>query len=92
MSEELTPSPQVVKASSILAGLKEDRSKLDRAIVASFSRQHPGSFDRNWIADFPHENGMYECICIHCTKHFLGHKRRMVCFKCANAPAETKHE
>jgi hypothetical protein len=93
MSEEtIQPSTAAQEASRRVAGLVEDLSKLNRSIVGGFSRQHPGALERNWSQDFSHENGMYECICIHCTKHFLGHKRRMVCFKCANAPPETKSE
>ncbi|BDD79907.1 hypothetical protein [Burkholderia phage FLC9] len=84
MSQEIGPSPEAAKASATVAGLQADRSKLDSAIVAAFNRQHPGSFARNWPEDFPHENGMYECICLHCRHHFLGYKRRMTCKSCAN--------
>lgn len=85
MSEEtnLQPSPQQLSLRARIEQMQADRGKLDSAIVAGFNRQHPGSFERNWSQDFSHENGMYENICLHCTKHFLGHKRRMVCLKCA---------
>lgn len=95
MSEETNPlqaSPASAAATARVQNLKHELSKMDSAIIAGFNRQHPGSFERNWSQDFSHENGMYENICLHCTKHFLGHKRRMVCFKCANTPAEPKSE
>jgi hypothetical protein len=91
MSEEtnlIQPSPAVAAASARVKMLQEERSKLERSIIGGFSRQHPGSHERNWSQDFSHENGMYENICIHCKLHFLGHKRRMVCFKCAPPPPE----
>lgn len=37
----------------------------------------------NWVEDFSHENGNYMNICCVCQKEFLGHKRRVVCKKCA---------
>jgi len=39
---------------------------------------------RDWQEDFSHENGNYECICVHCAKHFIGHKRRIFCKYCSN--------
>ena len=48
--------------------------------------------DRDWTEDFPHENGNYECVCIYCKKHFYGHKRRVVCKKCAEIPSNEKEE
>jgi hypothetical protein len=45
-------------------------------------------FDNNrdtsgdWPEDFPGENGQYECICVKCGRHFVGHKRRVVCKVC----------
>jgi len=38
---------------------------------------------RNWEEDFEHENGDYICKCVHCDHAFRGHKRRVVCRKCA---------
>jgi hypothetical protein len=93
MSEEtnqIEPSPAVSAASARLQQLQQDRAALDSAIVVGFNRRHPGSFARNWPEDFPHENGMYECICLHCKHHFLGYKRRMSCKSCATAPVEAK--
>lgn len=40
---------------------------------------------RPWPADFSHENGNYECICAVCKLTFVGHKRRVICRKCANS-------
>lgn len=38
---------------------------------------------RNWTEDFSHENGNYHCRCCICNNYFIGHKRRVVCKKCA---------
>ena len=37
----------------------------------------------NWGEDFSHENGDYECRCVHCGNTFYGHKRRVTCKRCA---------
>jgi hypothetical protein len=48
-----------------------------------------GPHPANWPEDFGHENGMYECACCHCGRHFLGHKRRPACRVCAGpAPSD----
>lgn len=39
----------------------------------------------NWVEDFSHENGNYMNNCISCKNEFIGHKRRVVCKKCATA-------
>lgn len=39
---------------------------------------------KDWGKDFSHENGNYECRCCSCGHSFIGHKRRVVCFECAN--------
>ena len=39
---------------------------------------------RDWVEDFPHENGNYENKCCHCGHSFIGHKRRVVCKVCDN--------
>ena len=36
----------------------------------------------DWTEDFEHENGNYSHICWQCGKHFIGHKRRVVCKRC----------
>jgi len=46
------------------------------------------SSDRDWIEDFGHENGNYQCNCIRCNKHFYGHKRRIVCKLCSHSTPE----
>lgn len=38
---------------------------------------------RDWLEDFTHENGNYECACCICKNSFVGHKRRVVCKSCA---------
>lgn len=38
--------------------------------------------EKDWPEDWPHENGMYYCRCIHCKEQFLGYKRRVVCREC----------
>ena len=40
--------------------------------------------ERDWVKDFTHENGNYNNKCIECDLWFIGHKRRIICFKCAN--------
>jgi|SRR6478609_1341506 len=39
--------------------------------------------ERNWEEDFSHENGNYINTCIECKLAFMGHKRRVICKKCA---------
>jgi formylmethanofuran dehydrogenase subunit E len=46
---------------------------------------------RDWVEDFPHENGnysYYSCKCHVCGQFFLGHKRRIGCKLCATTPTE----
>lgn len=62
----------------------------DSAIIALQSIKaalaaHPGEEDGNWLEDLAHENGDSQCRCIHCSKIFQGHKRRVVCKVCASA-------
>jgi hypothetical protein len=42
-----------------------------------------GVNSRDWCEDFTHENGNYNCKCSCCGLIFVGHKRRVVCRKCA---------
>ena len=37
---------------------------------------------RDWVEDFPLENGNYENKCIKCDHTFIGHKRRHICKDC----------
>lgn len=38
--------------------------------------------EKDWPEDFPHENGMYYCRCMHCKDSFIGYKRRVICREC----------
>jgi len=38
----------------------------------------------DWTEDFEHENGNYQNHCHKCKALFFGHKRRIVCKKCAS--------
>lgn len=60
--------------------LKEHIEQCSRHPMTAFG--HP---DRNWPADFAHENGCYICRCCDCGEEFVGHKRRVVCRACADA-------
>lgn len=40
--------------------------------------------NRDWVKDFANENGNYERFCASCNLPFIGHKRRFLCFLCAN--------
>jgi Zn finger protein HypA/HybF involved in hydrogenase expression len=42
---------------------------------------------RDWLADRQHENGNYVCQCRECSNEFRGHKRRIICYACAQAVA-----
>lgn len=42
--------------------------------------------ERRWIEDQDHENGNYSCDCIDCGRHFIGHKRRVICKVCSEVP------
>jgi hypothetical protein len=39
--------------------------------------------ERDWTEDFSHENGNYKNKCCECGLMFNGHKRRVICKKCA---------
>jgi hypothetical protein len=36
----------------------------------------------DWPEDAKYENGSYFCKCMHCSKTFIGYKRRVVCKVC----------
>lgn len=44
----------------------------------------------DWPEDFDHENGNYMCECCVCHDNFYGHKRRVICKKCATKPEEQR--
>ena len=44
--------------------------------------------EKDWPEDFPHENGMYYCRCVHCKEQFIGYKRRVVCKECSIKPTK----
>ena len=46
---------------------------------------------RDWKEDFQHDNGQYFNTCRGCRHTFIGHKRRMICKKCATTPATEQH-
>lgn len=41
--------------------------------------------ERSWTEDARHENGNYHCVCCHCGRGFIGHKRRASCKVCSAA-------
>ncbi|MBT7929779.1 hypothetical protein HN682_07690 [Candidatus Peregrinibacteria bacterium] len=43
---------------------------------------------KNWVEDFPHENGNYLNNCVDCGSQFLGHKRRVQCKVCFDKMVE----
>lgn len=45
----------------------------------------------DWPEDFEHENGNYQCHCMNCNKLFTGHKRRVRCKVCSNAPKKEQY-
>jgi hypothetical protein len=51
--------------------------------------QYPGAVKPaapvgDWLEDAAHENGNYQCRCVHCGRMFIGHKRRVTCKACAD--------
>jgi hypothetical protein len=48
------------------------------------TRPIPERTQRDWVEDFSHENGEYINTCFHCDEGFWGHKRRIVCKRCAH--------
>lgn len=46
----------------------------------------------DWPEDFPHENGIYNCICCFCQGEFTGHKRRVCCKTCDTVIPEIKNQ
>lgn len=44
---------------------------------------------RDWPEDYDDDNGCYQNTCCQCGKIFTGHKRRVVCKKCAEPVCET---
>jgi hypothetical protein len=61
---------------NMFAGLKGQALRQRDALL---NPQHAA----NWQEDYSHENGQYENRCCHCTRHFIGHKRRVVCKICS---------
>lgn len=62
------------------------RRELSEAIDSLLAApQEP--YKRDWIEDFPHENGQYQNVCYSCSKMFFGHKRRVYCRGCVSEPA-----
>lgn len=47
------------------------------------SSRNKYDLSRDWIEDFEHENGEYQCRCVVCGEIFFGHKRRVTCRDCA---------
>lgn len=45
---------------------------------------------KNWVSDFAFENGKYTNICLACDSTFLGHRRRRLCYQCADHSNETE--
>lgn len=40
-------------------------------------------YEVDWVEDFSHDNGNYQCICATCDRAFVGHKRRVTCKACS---------
>ena len=38
--------------------------------------------ERDWVADFPNENGNYQNKCEQCGETFIGYRGRAICFDC----------
>lgn len=47
---------------------------------------------KNWTIDFKHENGKYMNQCLACDSYFLGYKRRLICYECADHSEEPKEQ
>lgn len=64
----MTPSDKIT---AVLQGVKELADKA------------PMETHHDWTEDFSHENGNYNCKCLHCGCIFVGHKRRVQCKACS---------
>jgi len=42
--------------------------------------------ERDWVADFPDENGNYQNKCEQCGETFIGCRGRAICFACYKKP------
>ncbi len=77
-------------ADKIIKKSNPDEVKKLRDEVTEFVKETPcdplPEFDsaKNWVQDRQLENGNYANICIRCKSAFIGHKRRVLCFECAN--------
>ncbi len=62
-----------------------DQRAEDLGTTFPFKRAHD---EHDWPEDASHENGNYHCMCMGCGSDFIGHKRRVVCRKCAKSDEE----
>jgi hypothetical protein len=56
---------------------------LQQSIASALAAQ-PAAPVGDWLEDAAHENGNYQCRCVHCGRMFIGHKRRVTCKVCAD--------
>lgn len=65
-----------------------DKAAEDKELISLIRTElSAASVERDWTEDVSHENGNYECKCVHCGQMFIGHKRRVCCKACA-APVD----
>jgi hypothetical protein len=60
-----------------------------QAINDEFQRV-PHDDSRNWVEDYPHDNGQYMNLCRTCERLFMGYKRRCQCRDCAHPQPPTE--
>lgn len=72
----------VVEAVPVSSGFEISDTRIDNE---SFDDSIPAFDDpRNWVEDYPHDNGQYMNRCLSCRRIFIGYKRRITCKLCAS--------
>jgi len=69
---------------------EEQRKAADKLMAEFWPFNRAPDPKRDWIEDFEHENGKYECRCCNCGMTFIGHKRRVVCGVCGGRSTSTQ--
>lgn len=70
------------ESNEVLKHAFEKQAVAAGSFASLFYENQIDSDKRNWIEDFPHENGNYVNKCSICSNQFIGHKHRVVCKLC----------
>lgn len=76
---------EIVAMAAEVAPQKPDWEKINEEF-----RSVPLDDPRNWVEDYPHDNGQYMNLCRTCERLFMGYKRRIQCRACAHPQPPTE--